>query len=306
MPCASFVIEAARIFSLWQRREVTIATDASSAAVLIFRLVILAQVALGTRGRNVRDPISSTFRDRFTVIRMRYFQRKWRSTQIASPAVKLIFRDQLFVSKRANGAFAPSPIIVAHGSPLFWILFGPLSALAADGLRVNVAPASVVAPRAISHNLSVFPVKSLCLCLECFWVCKSPRLVRGQNVLALGLVSSLAASAHLSFVLLIILTPCLLVILTVGLSVGLELRQVFVSMSRVICCVLNAPTILTFRSVPVRLGAVPRKRGDRLCGLARPAELFNTKSSQGVNLHRQVSFWSGSLGVSAPCGPFLF
>ena len=40
----------------------------------------------------------------------------------------------------------------------------------------------------------------------------------------------------------------------------------------------------------------------RVSGLARGGSIL---INQGVNLHRQVSFWSGSLGAQTPCGPFV-
>ena len=76
-------------------------------------------------------------------------------------------------------------------------------------------------------------------------------------------------------------------------------------MLRIVLNSIFLPTKVALRVVARLVVGSARKVNKRLGRITLRTALFGYDGvSQGVNLHRQVSFWLGSFGASTPCGPF--
>lgn len=249
---------------------------------------------------------------------MRGFKRYRYAAKVTTPTMKRIFCQQLIKGESAN-AFAPSHIsVIPRGDPalvgvvcqpatLPFFYFIRVSSLVLFSLFVvGRGVVLVVASPICACAFGVGPISLMFNYAELSKVAVASLFLLCQYLRRLCAVTRRTLGRHLGFILLIVFTACLLDLREMGFSISLRLRQIFVSIASVVCRALNAPTVFAFRSKPVRFGAVLWKRGDGLCCLARPAELFNTESSQGVNPRSRFAFWSGSLAAQTACGPLVF
>lgn len=241
---------------------------------------------------------------------MRRLQGNRSLAEIAPPAVVSIFVAKLFEGIASVPlAASDGSVVLNSNASLFWVALQPFLFPSLHCVRmlrlvrlyltvVLFSVALVVTTPNISLPFRVAPVPLVFFAMSLLKVCVSLCFLLRENCFFIGAIFLRAARTPLVFMSFVVVLAILAKVFRVGAFVFLKSRKILFAMFCVVSSVTQLAARLALSTETIRLRAIERKQRSGFWAFTSPTVFLYDDISQGVNLREQVSFWSGSFGVS--------